>query len=321
MKIAVYGAGAWGTALTVRWAARHAVTLVTRQRAHMQEMQHAQQNSRYLPGITFPPALSVAITMPAGADLIVLGIPTAGLRETLARLQPFRATPLLALCKGYVGEHATLPCAEIAQTWTATHGVLSGPSFAQEVARGLPAAVMLASESAAFANETAAALRDEALRIYPTTDVIGVEIGGAVKNVLAIAAGLCDGMRLGANARAALITRGLAEMTRLAIALGGKPETLAGLAGMGDLVLTCTGDLSRNRRVGLSLAQGLALDRIVAELGHVAEGIPAARNTLKRAQALGIEMPICAAIAQLLDGAVSAEQALAALLTRDVAAA
>jgi glycerol-3-phosphate dehydrogenase (NAD(P)+) len=225
------------------------------------------------------------------------------------------------LCKGFVGVSAALPAAQIEMCWRGPHGILSGPSFAQEVAAGLPTAVALAAKDAAFANAMAQRLRDEALRIYPTTDVIGVEIGGAVKNVLAIAAGLCDGLKLGHNARAALITRGLAEITRLGIALGGQPETFAGLAGMGDLVLTCTGDLSRNRRVGLGLAQGKSLAQIVTDLGHVAEGIPTAKKTCQIANQLQVEMPISQAVAALLNGETTPKQAVAALMARDVRSA
>jgi glycerol-3-phosphate dehydrogenase (NAD(P)+) len=315
-KIAVYGAGAWGTALAIRWAAHHDVTLIARRAEHLAAMQSARENVRYLPGSLFPKTLKTAPQVLPGTQWIVLGVPTSGLVDALTTLQAHKALPLIALCKGFIGEAARLPAAQIGQLWEGSHAVLSGPSFAQEVARGLPTAVTLASSDAAFAAEAAGALADEALRIYPTTDVIGVEIGGAVKNVLAIAAGLCDGLQLGANARAALLTRGLAEATRLAVALGGEAHTLAGLAGMGDLVLTATGDLSRNRRVGLGLAAGQTLGDIVAGLGHVAEGIPAAQNVLILAKNAEIEMPICSAVAQLLAGKMNAHEAVAALMRR-----
>ncbi len=287
-------------------------------------MQRAAENTRYLPGIALPPTLHITslaeanLAQASTSDVLVLGVPTGGLLETLDRLHAWRTLPLIAVCKGFVGDAAALPAEVIATRWAASHAILSGPSFAQEVARGLPAALALASTEAAFANTMAERLRDEALRIYPTTDVVGVEIGGAVKNVLAIAAGLCDGLLLGHNARAALITRGLAEVTRLAVALGGAPATLAGLAGMGDLVLTCTGDLSRNRRVGLVLAQGKPLATIVSELGHVAEGVSAAQKTVLLANKYGIDMPISSAVAQLLAGQLTPREAVSALMMRDL---
>jgi glycerol-3-phosphate dehydrogenase (NAD(P)+) len=319
MKIAVLGAGAWGTALAIRWAAQHEVSLIARRESHRADMRREGENARYLPGARFPSKnFEIAPHVTRGCELLVLGVPTVGLVEALNEVEKFPELPLIALCKGFVGEDASLPAQSIARSRRASFGVLSGPSFAQEVARGLPTAVMLASEDVAFANRFASALRDDALRIYPTADVVGVEIGGALKNVLAIAAGLCDGLQLGSNARAALITRGLAEITRLAIAMGGKAETLAGLAGMGDVVLTCTGDLSRNRRVGLGLAQGHSLPEITAALGHVAEGIPAAQNSRFFAKTFQIELPICEAVAQLLEGETTPRQAIAALMARNV---
>jgi glycerol-3-phosphate dehydrogenase (NAD(P)+) len=321
MRIAVLGAGAWGTALAVRWAQRHDVTLVARRAEHRNALQRDRQNTQYLPRVDLPEQLQIAPVVAAAPDLLVLGVTTSGVIDTVRAIASFTQVPLVALCKGFVSGSAALPSQVIAAQWAAPYAVLSGPSFAQEVARGLPAAVMLACADAAFANATADALRDDELRIYPSTDVVGVEIGGAVKNVLAIAAGLCDGLRLGYNARAALITRGLAEMTRLAVAIGGRAETLSGLAGMGDLVLTCTGDLSRNRRVGLGLAQGRSLEQIVTELGHVAEGVPAAHNTVRMAKRFGIDMPICAAVADLLNGVTTPPQAVKALMTRSVPSA
>jgi glycerol-3-phosphate dehydrogenase (NAD(P)+) len=196
-------------------------------------------------------------------------------------------------------------------------GVLTGPSFALEVARGLPTAVTLAATDAGFAEATAQSLHGGNLRIYANEDLIGAEVGGAVKNVLAIATGICDGLGLGLNARAALITRGLVEITRFGEALGARRETFMGLAGMGDLILTCTGELSRNRRVGLLLAEGKALPDITRELGHVAEGVPAAREVARRAAELGIEMPITRAVAAVLDGRVTARAAVEQLMARD----
>jgi glycerol-3-phosphate dehydrogenase (NAD(P)+) len=199
-------------------------------------------------------------------------------------------------------------------------GVLSGPSFAQEVARGQPTALVAASEEASVRDALVAAFHGPAMRVYANDDVAGVEVGGAVKNVLAIATGLCDGLALGLNARAALVTRGLAEMTRLGVALGARPDTFMGLSGLGDLVLTATGDLSRNRRVGLLLAEGRTLRSAVESLGHVAEGVYSARTVLARAQQLGVEMPITQAVVDLLDGRVAPAQAVATLMGRDPAA-
>jgi glycerol-3-phosphate dehydrogenase (NAD(P)+) len=195
-------------------------------------------------------------------------------------------------------------------------GVLTGPSFALEVARGLPTAITLAAADEAFAAATAHALHGGNLRIYDNGDLVGAEVGGAVKNVLAIATGICDGLGLGNNARAALITRGLVEITRFGEALGAKRETFMGLAGMGDLLLTCTGELSRNRRVGLLLAEGRALADVVRELGHVAEGVPAAREVARRAEALGIDMPITRAVTAVLDGRISPRAAVEQLMSR-----
>ena len=195
-------------------------------------------------------------------------------------------------------------------------GVLSGPSFAQEVARGQPTALVAASAHALVRERLVQAFHSPSLRVYENEDLVGVEVGGAVKNVLAIATGLCDGLGLGLNARAALITRGLAEMTRLGLALGARAETFMGLSGLGDLVLTATGDLSRNRKVGLLLAQGQTLDQAVASLGHVAEGVYCARTVVQRAQGLGVEMPIAQCVVALLDGRMRPAEAVAALMGR-----
>jgi glycerol-3-phosphate dehydrogenase (NAD(P)+) len=227
--------------------------------------------------------------------------------------------PLVWLCKGFEQGTGLLPHEIAAQTMgeTARCGALSGPSFAAEVARGLPCALTLASKDAAFAREAAAMLHGGRMRVYFSTDLIGVEIGGAVKNVMAIAAGISDGLGLGLNARAALITRGLAEMARLGAALGGAAETLFGLAGAGDLILTATGDLSRNRRVGLELAQGRALPDILAGLGHVAEGVHSAKEVARLAAAKSVEMPVSDAVNAVLAGRLTPAAAVQSLLARD----
>ena len=322
MNIAVLGAGAWGTAIAVHLAARHTVTLWARDAAQVAVLQNQRENSRYLPGISLPPSVVVNADLNAAlrdATLVLVAVTTAGLRETLLRIKTTNCNaPLVWLCKGFERERALLPhqvCA--AELPRAACGVLSGPSFAEEVARGQPTALTLASADAAFAGTTARALHGGSLRVYSSSDVVGVEVAGAVKNVMAIATGVCDGLGLGLNARAALMTRGLAEITRLGVAMGGRAETFMGLAGVGDLILTCTGDLSRNRRVGLRLAQGKPLADILTELGHVAEGVYSAREVSRIAKARGIDMPITEAVCLVLEAPQSAAHVARGLLERD----
>ena len=244
----------------------------------------------------------------------------AALREMLGRLPPEAAgSPgVLWLCKGFEQRSGALghEMAGEARPGATRVGVLSGPSFAIEVSRGQPTALVAASSDASLCEQAVEALHSDTLRIYTSSDPVGVEVGGAVKNVLAIATGIADGMALGLNARAALITRGLAEMTRLGVALGARPETFMGLSGLGDLVLTATGDLSRNRQVGMRLVQGLPLARILADLGHVAEGVPTAAMVLRRAEACGVEIPITQAVVKVLDGTLTPAAALGALMGR-----
>jgi glycerol-3-phosphate dehydrogenase (NAD(P)+) len=325
MKIVINGAGAWGTALALCIARSHDVSLLARDARQAQLLQESRENFRYLPGQTLPQTLAVlsgdahlAATMPA--DLYVIATPMAGLRESLQALR-LVAAPVVWLCKGF-DEKGLLGheiAAQIAPDFRANRllGVLSGPSFALEVARGQPTALVAASSQAVVSQVLVAAFHSERLRVYESSDVIGVEVGGAVKNVLAIATGLCDGLQLGLNARAALITRGLAEMTRLGVALGAQAETFMGLSGLGDLVLTATGDLSRNRQVGLRLAQGQSLAQATASLGHVAEGARCAAAVLARAQRVGVEMPITQCVVALLVGKIDAQQALALLMGRE----
>jgi glycerol-3-phosphate dehydrogenase (NAD(P)+) len=260
------------------------------------------------------------------ADLVIVATPMAALRSMLRGLRGCPA-PVAWLCKGFEavasadsGSYGLLAhevCAQVAPDLIA--GVLSGPSFAQEVARGQPTALVAASRHAVVRDALVAAFHSTSLRVYANDDIVGVEVGGAVKNVLAIATGLCDGLNLGLNARAALITRGLAEMTRLGVALGARPDTFMGLSGMGDLVLTATGDLSRNRRVGLLLAQGQTLQQAVDSLGHVAEGVYCARTVAQRAAGLGVDMPITEAVVALLDGRLALADAVGLLMGRDPA--
>ena len=331
LKIAVIGAGAWGTALAIsasREGTGHHVQLWTRNPAAAHELQTQRSNQRYLPGIRFPSALqcvsSPVSEMAAWAqqhDLIVIGTPMSALRSTLHTLKDVQV-PVAWLCKGFEAgspgvESGAMPhevCQQVAPQLQA--GALSGPSFALEVATAQPTALVAASAHAKVRQLLVDAFHSPSLRVYANEDIVGVEVGGAVKNVLAIATGLCDGLNLGLNARAALITRGLSEMTRLGVALGAKPETFMGLSGLGDLVLTATGDLSRNRKVGLLLAQGMDLQQAVQSLGHVAEGVYSARTVVKRALALGVEMPIAQAVVALLDGQLKPAEAVAALMGR-----
>ena len=322
MKVLVLGAGAWGTAMALAAvAAGHDVVLWARRVEQALHMQQGHHNQRYLPGVVLPPALSVTADLAqalAHADpgLTLIATPMAGLREALLSLPPGRA--VLWLCKGFEAGSGAL-AHEVAGAIRpdVACGVLSGPSFAAEVAQGLPTALVAASLSAELSAAAVLAFHSGALRVYTTSDVVGVEVGGAVKNVLAIATGIVDGMvGAGLNARAALITRGLAEMTRLGLALGARAETFMGLSGLGDLVLTATGDLSRNRQVGLGLAAGKTLAQTLSDLGHVAEGALAASVVLNRARQLGVDMPITAAVVEVLEGRLAPAQAMAALMAR-----
>ena len=330
MNIGFWGAGAWGTALAIAAARRHPTWLWARDPAQAAHMQEQRRNTRYLPAAVFPDGLrvvsgSVQDWLPQ-VDLLVLAGPMSSLRSLLHALSPDAGcqAPVAWLCKGF---EAADPAQGLQGGWmphevqnqTAPHlmcGALSGPSFAQEVASGLPTALVAASPWPTVRQALVSAFHSDHLRVYENEDMVGVEVGGAVKNVMAIAAGLCDGLSLGQNARAALITRSLAEMTRLGVALGAKVETFMGLSGLGDLVLTATGDLSRNRRVGLALAQGQTLAQAVTSLGHVAEGVYSARTVVRRARQLGIDMPIAEAVVQLLDGHITPQQAVGLLMSR-----
>ena len=322
MNIAILGAGAWGTALAIALSARHAVTIWARDPVQARALEGSRCNARYLPQVALPGPVGVTENLERalqGAVLALVATPTSGLRETLAALRRTRpGLPVVWACKGFERSSALLPHEIAAQELGQVHcGALSGPSFALEVAQGRPTALTLASRNAEFARATARELHQPALRVYFSTDLAGVEIGGAVKNVMAIATGICDGLGLGLNARAALITRGLAEITRLGVVLGGRPETFMGLAGAGDLILTCTGDPSRNRRVGLMLAQGHRIEDILSSLGHVAEGVYSAQEVQRIATAKGIQMPITQAVCEVLYRGVQARQAVQSLLARD----
>ncbi|MEH0165334.1 NAD(P)H-dependent glycerol-3-phosphate dehydrogenase [Roseateles microcysteis] len=330
MKITVFGAGAWGTALAIQAAARHEVMLWAREEAAVSAMRASRCNTRYLPEAPLPAGLQLTSDFDAAlafGELLIIATPMAALRSMLARLPDGAA--VLWLCKGFEAGTGLLGH-EIAREVQPRLrvGVLSGPSFAQEVAAGQPTALVSASADEALAQLGVEAFHGERMRVYSSNDPVGVEVGGAVKNVMAIAVGIADGLRLraerlgdasrapGLNARAALITRGLAEMLRLGQSLGARTETFMGLSGMGDLVLTATGDLSRNRRVGLMLAEGLDLKQILQRLGHVAEGVYSAPTVLARAQASGVEMPITAAVVEVLDGRLSVLDAIDVLMGR-----
>lgn len=341
MKISILGAGAWGTALAVQAAPRHDVLLWARDAAAVADMQTQRSNTRYLPSIALPSALRLEVDLARAVGhacdhrapgLIVIATPMAALRTMLAGLP--NGAQVLWLCKGFEAQTGLLGH-EIARAIQPRlrGGILSGPSFAQEVAAGQPTALVAASEDEELTLAAVAAFHSERLRVYTSADPVGVEVGGAVKNVMAIAVGAADGLRLraerlgasqadhldsvpGLNARAALITRGLAEMVRLGLALGARSETFMGLSGVGDLVLTATGDLSRNRRVGLGLAEGLPLAQILRDLGHVAEGVYSAPTVLARARSKGVDMPITEAVVAVLDGLLSPAAAVDLLMGR-----
>ncbi len=322
MNIVVIGAGAWGTALAIALSEQHAIELWTRDAAQRDKLRR-ERCSMYLPDVTLPDSVSVTDDLPAAlraADTALIVTPTAGLRASLALIKD--ANPTVAVvwaCKGFETDSGLLPHQVVIDVLgnEARCAALSGPSFAMEVARGQPTALTLASNDEAFARDMAAALHQPRLRVYFSDDLSGVEVGGAVKNVMAIATGISDGLALGQNARAALITRGLVELARLGTAMGGRAETFTGLTGLGDLILTCTGDLSRNRKVGLELGRGLPLDVILQRLGHVAEGVYTAREVERRALALKVEMPITQSVCDVLFRGMPAREAVEQLLARD----
>lgn len=322
MRIAILGAGAWGSALATAFSADHEVALWARSPADC-DLIARTRSSRSLPGIAIPDAVRVEPNLAralADSELVVVATATAGLRATASMVGAIVPVPrLLWACKGFEQGTRRLPHEIVAEALPCAHltGALSGPSFALEVARGQPTAIVLASRDGEFAAATAAQLNSARLRIYSSADLAGVELGGAVKNVIAIAAGICDGLGLGRNARAALVTRGLAEIVRLGVAMGGQAETFMGLTGLGDLVLTCTGDLSRNRDVGLRLAKGLALADVLRDLGHVAEGVHSATSVRALAHEKKVDMPITDAVCGVLFEGRPPAEAVRQLLSRD----
>lgn len=327
MHIAILGAGAWGTALAAHIAQYYPITLWARNQTIVDDINTAHENSAYLPGIVLPTALIASSNLVetikyAKAGLLIIATPLSGFVSLCKHIMTLNQIPerLIWVCKGIEPETLALPHQIIVREWGQTScsmGTLSGPSFAQEVAQHLPCALVAATQDEALHIILKKVFHHHNMRIYASTDVTGVELSGAVKNVLAIAAGINDGLALGFNARAALITRGLAEMGRLGLALGGQLETFMGLAGMGDLILTATGNLSRNRQVGLQLARGQSLSDILSQLGHVAEGVRCAQAVSTLAAQYQVEMPICTAITHILTGRISAHRAVEELLSRN----
>lgn len=323
LNIGVLAAGAWGTALAANWAQRHQVCIWAREPEVVASINKDHINHRFLPKISLPAGLKATHDLAdlRNSDILVLASPVAGLRPTLQGLKALYGNqplpPLVWVCKGFEPQTGLLPHQVVQdELGDVDAAALSGPSFAQEVACGLPTAVTLGAGNLTLAERLADVLHTPNLRLYASADIVGVEVGGAVKNVLAIATGICDGLSLGHNARAALMTRGLAEIGRLCERLGGHRETLMGLAGLGDLILTCTGDLSRNRQVGLALGQGKTLEETLKSLGHVAEGVGTAREVARLSGKLAVEMPIARAVAAVIAGELKARDAVAALMNR-----
>jgi glycerol-3-phosphate dehydrogenase (NAD(P)+) len=323
-RIGVIGSGSWGTALAVHLAhTGHDVRLWARDAALASSMASSRQNTSYLPGIELPPVLSPTNDMAAaldGAQFVVIAAPSHGVREVARRANEHlpRACAIVSATKG-LEEGSMLRMSQVLRQELPDAGeivVLSGPSFASELARKLPTALVAAGDSPAVVESVMAHFRSPALRLYGSSDVVGVELGGALKNIIAIAAGVVEGLGLGHNAKAALITRGLAELSRLAVALGAQRDTLAGLAGLGDLVLTCTGDLSRNRRLGLALAQGQSLEQILAGTRMVAEGVRTTEVALALSAKHGLELPIASEMSNVLSGRTDPQTAIRNLMGR-----
>ncbi len=326
--MAVLGAGSWGTALAIQFArAGHATRLWSRQDADVAAMSAARRNARYLPEAPFPPGIEVHADLAAAVKdvfAIIIAVPSHSLRSLLRQLLPHLAPDarLAWATKGFELDTGKLPH-QVAREVLGTRfpiAVLSGPTFAREVGAGLPTAMTIASPDPQFAAQLATSLHAPNFRAYTSTDIVGVEVGGAVKNVLAVGAGLSDGLGFGANTRIALITRGLSEITRLGVALGAQAETLMGLAGLGDLVLTCTDDQSRNRRFGLALAAGKSAEQALREIGQVVEGYTAARAVHAVARRESVDMPIVEAIYRILYENAPARDVVRGLMMRPVRA-
>ncbi len=325
-QVAVIGAGAWGTALAKSLGDKgHAVRLWARIEERALAIEGARENARYLPGVRLPDGVRVTHSLERAlkdATLVVFVVPSHAFRETLVLAAPFLRTgaPLVSATKGIENDTVMLMGEVIVDVLGPDAAerltVLSGPSFAKEVGQGLPTNVVVASTNESLCVDVQRAFATERLRVYSSDDPVGVEVGGALKNVIAIAAGACDGLGFGHNTRAALITRGLAEIARLALAKGGNALSIAGLAGMGDLVLTCTGDLSRNRTVGFEMGRGRTLEQVLSNLGHVAEGVRTAESAHDLARALDVELPICNEVYNVLYEGKSPQRAVEDVLKR-----
>jgi len=324
-KISVFGAGSWGTALAIQAARNGNQTMLWGHHPeHIQNLARDRQNKRYLAGLSFPDSLQVTDDLKLAAqfsDIILISVPSHAFKETLLKIKPFvsKNVKIAWATKGFNPETGELLHQTVANVFSpeTPAAVLSGPSFAKEVAADLPTAVTIASTQQAFSDELAALMHSPRFRTYTTTDIISVQVGGAVKNVLAIAAGIADGIGFGANTRAALVTRGIAEIIRLNTALGGQQETLMGLSGLGDLILTCTDNQSRNRRFGLALGQGKNKEQAIQEIGQEVEGISAARETYMLAKKHGIDMPITEQTHHVLYDGLAPLSAVQNLLQRD----
>ncbi|MCF7821318.1 MAG: NAD(P)-dependent glycerol-3-phosphate dehydrogenase [Mariprofundaceae bacterium] len=318
--VAVLGAGSWGTALAMVLSRRgREVRLFERTDLLAREMQQKRQNSHFLPGITFPESLSVTADYDKALDgtvATILAVPCSAADSVLGNISG-SSTPVIAACKGL--DPDSLERVDellIRHVGIDRAALLSGPSFARDSAEGLPTAITMAAADLVFARQCAGLFDDHAFRIYTSTDLAGVALGGALKNVIAIAAGISSGLNLGHSAIAALITRGIAEISRLAVACGGRPETMSGLSGLGDLVLTCTGELSRNRKMGIALAQGMRVDEARSHVGQVVEGEKTTIAACKLAEKHGIEMPISEIVRSVLEEKIRPDQAVSRLLNR-----
>ena len=323
-RFSVYGAGSWGTALAIQLARNNVDTLLWGHKSErLEKYTQARKNIDYLPDVDFPDSLNCCPDLKKMTDhsqhhLIV--VPSHGFRQLLSQLKPHLSASdkILWATKGLELDSGKLLHQLVEETLPqiSNYGLVSGPTFAAEVAKGLPTAMTVAATNSVLANETAEAFQSSTYRVYTSDDIIGVELGGAVKNVLAIAAGITDGLGFGANARTALITRGFAEIVPLGQAMGAKPETLMGLSGIGDLILTCTDNQSRNRQLGLALGAGKTLEQAVEEIGQAVEGAKTSQSIHQLAQRAGVEMPICFAIHQILYEGLSPQEAVESLISR-----
>ena len=326
MRAAVIGLGAFGTALANTLATRCSeVRAWAREQAVVEAINVGRENRAYLPGIAVSPRVTATLSLEealAGAELVVFATPSHATRDVAGKALPHlrEHVPLLTVAKG-IENDTLLTMTQLLEDCLPEHfhpsiAILSGPSFAKELAAGMPTVVTIASHFEKVAQKIQSALQTESFRSYTSVDVIGVEMGGALKNVIAIAAGIADGLGFGMNARSAIITRGLAEISRIAVAMGANPLTLMGLSGLGDLVLTCTGDLSRNRRVGIELGKGRPLDQVLTDMTQVAEGVKTARSARDLSRKIGVELPICEQVHAIMYEGKSPRRAVVELMTR-----